>query len=1110
MSCHDWLLRSRAPPSGVPAAEPLTECCESTMRPASLLIAVALIAIVNPRVDTRQTSPAARRMSFHNRLLLNRLVVSGRKSTRVLVLARGEARAQGFALGTGEIASLAGRLRGRVLRTEEGIGYLRIEVPTGRLLELAASPAIEAYQIASLSKASWYRDGPPLLNATMFRGFENTPIAAGEPGNRHADLPLLSIEASREPGYTADDDVGIGEWMAQHPTFDGRGVTIAVVEGAGPSFADPTLRAAKTLDGDEVAKIAGIVNVIDPENPDNTRVTLDTEVRADTSWARIGSRTYILPRPGAYRFGLLLLPAGANVVHQFGVVEDEHTREVWIDANGDASFQDESPLADINQRVEPRFLKLTHPRQVDVSFVMGRGSGPHVVHIYVTRASHEAMTLGTAAGSQTNESLAYGVAPSARVLLVRNSTSEYQLGDVFEGFIEAAKRPEVDIVSSSGGITLVPDTAADFGGVLFERLVRVYGKPIVNGALNNHLQLGTSLALGAVLSVGGSLGPKTYASLHGGRPLERMIVHPTSSAGPSLDGAIKPDFIAPVERLSTDLPWNRDLEAVPDNAPLYRLPRGYQISCCTSASGPYAAGVIALLISGAKQMKMSYSVESLTHAMKISARFLSGFGSHEQGNGVLDVKAAWRELTHPVDVPRIVASAEIVHPLAQYAARGPRGEGILEFEGWTPGMTGIREIRLRRESGPDRPITYVVSWTGNDGTFHTSRSVTLPLRKTIALPVTIAAKSAGAHSALLNLHDHGSNVISFRTQATIVAAEHIDPTNGSVRITGRVPFLRTHADYIQVPPGAAAISFELEVLRGVIRPSILPAHGLFPGYYLHVHPRNITSVATGTHTVILPNPGPGTWTIQTSNNSKRFHVPGDPPADDEDAEYALTVRVLSASIHLVPSPPSVAVDVTNLGSAIREPVITVSPGTLKTHRATFRPDGLPNAIDISVPKDAATLSLRLRNENPGVGVELYLYDCTSGECFSYNIGFPARPEHTMVVRRPNPGRWVAAVNPAPFPTADGSFVLDEIVTTGPSLRHASAGQKGPGVRWTETIDIDGVTPSNSPGAGTPILFFELLDAAAERDEATYPWDPGPNAIKLRDRPVALATAIYCR
>lgn len=1074
-------------------------------RRAIARLVCAVIALV--QILGSQTSPGARRMSFHNRLLLNRAVISGLRSLEVLLLV-GRTESSGPKLGPAAVVrALVARLGGHVSREEDAIGYLRIEVPTDRLLELTASPAIDAYQISSLSKGAWYRDTPPMSSADMYRSYEVTPIAAAEAASMHLDLPPLSPEEARGPGFTADD-AGVGQWLRDHPTFDGRGVTIALLENALPSFTDATLRSARTLDGRGVPKLAGILNVLDAADPDETRVSLDAIVDAPKSWARVGNRTYVLPRAGRYRLGVLELPAGANVVHRFAVIEDQSTRDVWIDANGDASFQDETPLADVNERFEPRALRLSHPRKADVSFVMAHGRQPHVVHIYVGKGSHQTMTLSVAAGSRTDDGLASGVAPNARVLLVRISSWETSLARAFEGFIEAAQRPDVDVISTSTALMSVPDTAADFAGALFSRIVAIYHKPIVTGAANTSLMLGSVHAGGDTLSVGGILSPATWAALYGGRPLDRLIVHPTSAAGPSLDGAIKPDFLAPMERLAADLPWNAEIDAAPRNAPTRRIPPGYQVSCCTSATSPYAAGVAALLISAARQSRISYTADGLRRAMRVSAQPVPGFQAHQQGNGALDINAAWLELTHSFDPPRIVASAAIVHPLAQYAAGGPSGQGILEFEGWHSGMSGTREIVLRRESGPARPVTYRLDWTANDGTFGTPSSVTLPFGQAVPVRVQIDVASPGAHSGILNLRDATANAVIFRTQATIVAAESFDASIRSLRVTGRIPLMRQGVHYVEVPAGAGAIAFELEVTKGVIRPTIVASHGLFTGYYMHVHPNNLEFMGKGRYQIVLPNPEPGTWTLRVDTDSTWFNIPGNPvPGNDGDAEYTLTMRLLETSIRTsTTTNESIVVDIINTGDTIAEPVIEATPGYLTSHRGSFLPTGLPNVIEMAVPANATTLSLHLRSEREGTNTELYLYDCTTGECFSYNIGFPAAGAHTLVVRKPNAGRWVAAVNAAPFPAAAGGFVLDQIVTAGTPTRRASMTTLAPGARWQEIIGD--LRPPPARAGKTPILFFELRDAALERAEDEHPWAALPR-FKLRDRPVAVGTAI-CR
>ena len=124
-----------------------------------------------------------------------------------------------------------------------------------------------------------------------------------------------------------------------------------------------------------------------------------------------------------------------------------------------------------------------------------------------------------------------------------------------------------------------------------------------------------------------------------------------------------------MQRLAAITPWASGA-SLPKNAPTRSTGPGYEVSCCTSAGSPYAAGLAALLLSAAKQEHVAYAVATLGRALRIGARFLPHTPSYLQGNGVLDVSAAWRELTHPFDVPTIRSTARIVHPLAPYAAHG--------------------------------------------------------------------------------------------------------------------------------------------------------------------------------------------------------------------------------------------------------------------------------------------------------------------------------------------------------------------------------------------------------------------------------------------------------
>ncbi|HEY7499680.1 MAG TPA: S8 family serine peptidase [Vicinamibacterales bacterium] len=1046
-----------------------------------LLPALVVLAAFS-HVRTSELRP----MSLHNRALLNRAAVLGLRAIELMIAVSDG----GFERATALVAGAGGRVRFESRR----VGYVRAEIPIESLLGVVSDSSVEAYQISTDSEGSWEYDLRTERSAEGFRNLEARPTGDGATATEPR-LPLLAVQQSRQDGFTADTDTGLDEWFKTHPTYDGRGVTIALLETAQPELNHPTLRTAKTLDGRGVPKIAGVINSFDPSEPDETRVDLDTEIDAASTWRRAGDRTYILPRAGRYRFGRLTLPSGDHLYHHFGVIQRQDSGEIWIDTDGDADFRDERPMSDVNERVDIGVLKLLRPQPMDLGFVVARGRAANTVHVYVSRGDHYAMVISVAAGSRTDDGLAYGVAPNARVLLVRHYAGQFNLRQMIEGYIHAAARPDVDLLGAASGYNFLPETSRSFAGVLFTRISAAYGKPIFQGAGNSNLRMTTSLSLGDAFSVGGSVGPPTFAAFIGGATLPALMVHPTSAAGPSIDGSLTPDFIAPVHRIAASL-WNSGRNvAVPRNGPTHVLPRGYRNSCCTSASGPYAAGIAALLISAAKQEGLSYSFERFQRAVRVGARFLEGWPAHQQGHGVLNVGGAWRELKNPIEIPRIRVAAKVVHPLAQYSPSGTVGRGLFEWEGWRVNMTGRRNIVLTRESGSTRTVTYRVSWTGNDGSFSAPRSIALPRDGVIALPVDVNTRTTGVHSAILNLHEPASDAIVLRVPATIVAPERFDPKSLTMTLSGRIDVMRRNAHYLAVPEGVGAMIVDLEVRRGSTRVNIVPAHGVYSPQEQR-RPMPGRTFTEGRYTVVFPSPARGTWTIDADNVSLRSEADAS-LVSAEPVEYAITVRLQRASLRTRAIDGSrLYVDVESSGAPLAEPVLQTAFGALRSHHGRLLASGLPTLHEIDVPADASALDLRLRAVDPNTMLELSLYDCSSGECFYLDSTIPSGPRHEMMVRRPKPGRWIAAVNSAPLPSMDAAFDLDVIVA-GAAKRHAGARSA-----------IDPGTPPSLDRDATRVLMCELIDAAVERDEIARPWEDRDFLPKRPQSPAAAARTVH--
>lgn len=1056
--------------------------------------ALALFALASAALPAQ--APPSKPMSFHNRLLLNRHVVTGYRTLEVLLLLTVDQ----FDKGLQTLAQLGGRVR----RTERSIGYVRAVVPTQTLVELVDRMMVDAYQISSLSEGGWYRDGRPQENAELLRGQEATPVIR-PPSSPLPDRPRLTVDAAHRISRAADREVGIDEWLSAHPTYDGRGVTIALLESAQLEFEHPAFQSAKTLDGTDVPKFAGIINATDIDEPDETRIELATTIEATTPWHRVGARTFILPGQGRYLLGAFKLPAGGTLVHEFAVLRNDATNEIRVDTDGDADFREEIPIAPSATRVNLQHLHIASPLRVDIAFAVTEGPSPRHVHIYLARQGHQTMTASVAAGNRSNASLAYGVAPAARILLVRmNMAGGLQ---AIEAYIDAMQRSDVDIVDDSMGFAMLPDTSADFMGLFVSRLIAAYGKPVVHGAGNAGGRLSGVSPLGEAFAVGGTAEPASFAALYGGGELTRPIVDPRSAFGPALDGALKPDFLVPMSRLAAGVFIDGDPLALPRNAPTANVPVGYRISCCTSASSPYAAGVIGLLLSAAKQAHVPYTVESLGRALRASARFLPGLTSYEQGNGLLQVNAAWTELRRVTEPPRITVTGPNAHVLTPYAAAGPRGPGLFEREGWRTGLKGERALMYTRMSGTTEPETYRLTWTGNDGTFRAPPFITLPLRQATSLVVRIHPRTPGAHGAILNLHDPVTDAIIGRSQATVVAAEQFNGPSQTIEASGMLPPLRSATHYVAVPSDATAMRVVLRVTRGAPRVSLLPGDGQGRDYYFQIHPAQSRAFPPGEYSLILPAPSAGTWGVMLANRAAVTQADS-AHVSDAEAFYALSVQLLKASVKANRTPQgSVAVDITNAGAALRSVATDVSTGSFRTHHGRVLATGMPHQIAIDVPQGAATLMLRLRSSDPrSEAFDMFLYDCTSGECFNYDFTLPSGPAHTFVVRKPKTGRWIAAINSAPLPTRPAGFTLEEIITSNVQ-RHESAHniERPHGATWREVISMP--STSAAPSGATSIVLIEVVDAAAERDALANPWENRPELPNLAERPVAVGTAI---
>src|SRR5688500_9506935 len=144
------------------------------------------------------------------------------------------------------------------------------------------------------------------------------------------------------------------------------------------------------------------------------------------------------------------------------------------------------------------------------------------------------------------------------------------------------------------------------------------------------------------MSIGAYITDDTYLADYGAKLYEDDNLHYFSSRGPREDGGFKPNIVAPGAAISTTPRWQPG-GPVPGT---YTLPPGYAMFNGTSMAAPQATGGAALLISAAKATGAQHQPAQLRQAITSSARFIdpSRFQAYDQGNGLMNVEAAWNLL----------------------------------------------------------------------------------------------------------------------------------------------------------------------------------------------------------------------------------------------------------------------------------------------------------------------------------------------------------------------------------------------------------------------------------------------------------------------------------
>ncbi|WP_229399760.1 S8 family serine peptidase [Micromonospora okii] len=953
----------------------------------------AATASAAPAEPEAPQSTAVETLGAHDAKLLAEAEAK-KASTVTLIVAtdKGEAK---------DVADAVQRLGGTVSRRFDTIGYVLAKVPTAQVLRAATLPGVAA---VDLDETIQLPDPTPEAAPSGAKAAAQGRTLAGPGADTGAVNP-----------YMPTSETGAEAFKATHPEWDGRGVTIGIMD-SGVDLDQPALQ--RTTTGER--KIVDWVTATDPLE-DATWRAMITEV-AGPSFT-VGGATWTAPA-GSYRFSTFREsttagsdPAGdvnrdGDTTDVFGILYDATTHDIRVDANQNRDFTDDEVMRPYREKFQVGHFGTDNPAtpvREQIPFVVeyredvdanpgDNQPGPYYdfVNIGIVESTHGTHVAGiTAANDMLGNSAFDGAAPGARLVSARACSwgGGCTAAALTTGMADLVINRKVDVVNMSiGGLPALND-GSNARAQLYNELISVYGVQLFISAGNSGPGVNTvgdpSVAEN-VVSVAASISDDTWLANYGSVVRRDNALFNFSSRGPREDGGFKPNIAAPGSAISTAPTWQAG-NAVPEAG--YPLPPGYQMLNGTSMAAPQATGAAALLLSAAKATDRGVTPAALRRAVYTSAKPIPGVATYAQGYGMFDVPGAWRLLEQGVQTRSYVSDAPVCTELSKnltrydratgtFVANPHRGAGVYNrcavLQGGQPvKKSKTYEIEVTRTSGPNKSIRHDLSLRGDDGTFSAKKEVWLPLNKTVTIPVKAKPKTAGAHSALLLVDDPATSVVDFEVSTVVVAADQVTKPAYSSTVEGSVERNSSRSYFVEVPPGTGAIQVDLSgIATGsqtrfiAINPYGLPAESTASTACF----TNFSNVAAcKPQERDYRNPIAGVW---------EFEVEARRTSPALDNPFQLQVRVQGVTVEPavieLPSvtagtPTAVNWGLTNTFGPV---AVTGQGGPLASVRAQ-RPtiaEGTSQEYLVEVPAGAATFTARIGNtEDVGADLDLSVF-----------------------------------------------------------------------------------------------------------------------------------------
>jgi hypothetical protein len=952
------------------------------------------------------------------------------------------------------ISSLGGQIQFR----DDTLAYLRASVPVAQVRSVAALASVQAVELDEMVPLPDPRPEPEGI----------APLVP---------QPAPNAATPRNNPYLPIGDTGAAQFTEAHPTWDGRGVTIGVVD-LGVTLDHPSLQTTSTGE----RKIVDWVTYTDPFTDDDP-TWLNMSAQVSGAQFTFSGRTYTAPAAGSYRIALFNErdprlggevgndvnrdgnPTGSNGL--FAVLWNTTSNLVWVDTNQNGSFADEAAMMDYKVKFDVNYFGVDNPATAiaeRMPFVVQTDGKNKVLNIGIVSGAHGSHVAGIASANALFGGAMSGAAPGAKLVSVRACLFVAGCTNhaLIEGMIYAVKSAHVDVINMSiGGLPALND-GNNARAEIYNRLIEQYKVQLFFSAGNSGPGMNTvgdpSVAT-AVVSVGSYLSRATMQVDYGADTPFTDNLHAFTSNGPREDGGFKPQLVAPGAAISSTPMWQGGV-GLP-----YVLPPGYQLMNGTSMASPQATGAAALLISAAKQTGAQYKPAQLRQAMLSSTRLLdpTRLGIYRQGNGLVQTGGAWSLLATNISTDEIVARVPVNTVLSGFLAQPGVGVGIYDREGVLAGQSYTRTYTITRTKGSSQAKSYAVSWVGNDGTFSSPASISLPLNVPVNLTVTVNPLTGGDHSAIMNLDSPSAAGIEFQTMNVVVAADTFSAASGfAVSKTGSIGRAQQVTHFVHVPAGVPALKVDFS------GPSATAGTG--QARFLRWHPYGLGIDSNAVSNCYTPSAGgctTGSPSSRTVGNplagAWEITVDARRSSDADSAPYSLVASILGATV--APNPDVIPVATAGVPVA-RSYTITNGFGAF-TGRAAGSTLGSANRMtpviaeteqqtfDVTVAAGSTSFRATIGNTaDAGADLDLYVYNCTSGTCVLAGQAADGDSEESVTIANPAAGAWRVIVDGFRIPAGSTAFNYIDVfvnsalgsiaITDANALRAAGAAWLVPG------------------------------------------------------------------